>query len=38
MADTTKYDEEQREIEEEIENRVDDDYRDSSDEECEVTE
>lgn len=38
MADTTKYDEEQREIEEEIERRVDDDYRDSSDEECEVTE
>lgn len=37
MADTTKYDEEQREIEEEIEKRVDD-YRDSSDEECEVTE
>lgn len=38
MDDTTRLDAEQREIEEEIERRVDDDYRDSPDEECEVTE
>lgn len=38
MADTTGFDAEQREIEQEVEGRVDDDYRDSSDEECEVTE
>lgn len=38
MADKTAYDEEQREIEKEVSSRSDDDYRDSSDEECEVTE
>ena len=38
MADNTWFDAKQREIEEEIKRRVDDDYRDSSDEECEVAE